>query len=135
MQSYELRRQQRPRKLPRFEVGSPWRKSAQNVNENGILQSVGAESSQHTSRQRRTRLRRQLNLIEATSYKQKRLTPLSPIFKLLACGLGMTESNTLIGNAIASLDERLRQSCLEKSKNLTLEMVTDIGWMFEASKD
>ena len=31
--------------------------------------------------------------------------------------------------------ERVRQRCLEKSKNLTLEMATDIGRMFEATRD
>ncbi len=53
--------------------------------------------------------------------------------KLLARGLDMTVTNKLIRNVIAckSLDER----CLEKSKNLTLEMAIDIGWMFEATKD
>ena len=57
--------------------------------------------------------------------------------KLLARGLDMTEWNKLIRNAIAckSLDERVRQRCLEKSKNLTLEMAIDIGRMFEATKD
>ena len=57
--------------------------------------------------------------------------------KLLARGLDMTETNKLIRNAIAckSLDERVRQRCLEKSKNLTLEMAIDIGRMFEATKD
>ena len=40
--------------------------------------------------------------------------------KLLARGLDMTETNKLIRNAIAckSLDERVRQRCLEKSKTL-----------------
>ncbi|KAL9953968.1 hypothetical protein ACROYT_G041452 [Oculina patagonica] len=57
--------------------------------------------------------------------------------KLLARGLDKTETNKLIRNAIAckSLDERVRQRCLEKSKNLTLEMAIDIGRMFEATKD
>ena len=49
----------------------------------------------------------------------------------------MTETNKLIRNATAckSLDERVHQRCLEKSKNLTLEMAIDIGRMFEATKD
>ena len=49
----------------------------------------------------------------------------------------MTESNKSIRNAIAckSLDERVRQRCLEKSKNITLEMAIDIGRMFEATKE
>ena len=57
--------------------------------------------------------------------------------KLLASGLDVTESDKLIRNTIAhkSLDERVRQRCLEKSKNLTLEMAIDIGRMFKAAKD
>ena len=99
------------------------------------MKKTSAESSKHPSKQRRTRLWRQLNLIEAASYKRKRLTPLSSILKLLARGLDMTESNKLIRNAIASLDEQVRQRCLEKSKSFTLEMANDIGRMFEVSKD
>ena len=57
--------------------------------------------------------------------------------KLLARGLDMTETNKLIRNAIAckSLDERVRQRCLEDSKNLTLETAISIGRMFEATSD
>ena len=57
--------------------------------------------------------------------------------KLLARGLDMTETNKLIRNVIAckSLDERVRQRCLEKSKNLTLETAISIGRMFEATRD
>ena len=48
----------------------------------------------------------------------------------------MTETNKFIRNAIAcnSLDERVRQCCLEKSKNLTLETTVSIGRMFEATR-
>ena len=57
--------------------------------------------------------------------------------KLLARGLDMTETNKLIRNAIAckSLDKRVRQRCLEKSKNLTLETAISISRMFEATRD
>ena len=49
----------------------------------------------------------------------------------------MTETDKLIRNAIAckSLDEQVRQRCLEKSKNLTLETAIDIGGMFDATRD
>ena len=57
--------------------------------------------------------------------------------KLLASGLDTTETSNLIRNAIAckSLDERVQQRCLEKSKNLTLETAISIGRMFEATRD
>ena len=57
--------------------------------------------------------------------------------KLLAWGLDITETEILIRNAIAckSLDERVRQRCLEKSKHLSLDSAIDIGRMFEATKD
>ncbi len=57
--------------------------------------------------------------------------------KLLARGLDIKETDKLIRNAIAckSLDERVRQRCLEKSKNLTLEEAINIGRLFEATKD
>ena len=57
--------------------------------------------------------------------------------RLLARGLEMTETNKLIRKAIACklLDERVRQRCLEKSKNLTLETAISIGRMFEATTD
>ena len=57
--------------------------------------------------------------------------------KLLARGLAITETEKLIWNTIAckSLDDQVRQCCLEKSKHLSLESAIDIGWMFEATKD
>ena len=57
--------------------------------------------------------------------------------KLLDRGLVITETEKLIRNAIAckSLDERVRQPCLEKSKHLSLDSAIDIGRMFEAIKD
>ena len=50
-------------------------------------------------------------------------------FKLFARGLDITETDKLIRNAIAckSLDDHVRQRCLEKSKNLTLNTAIDIG--------
>ena len=57
--------------------------------------------------------------------------------KLLASGLDMNETNKFIQNTITckSLDERVQQSCLEKSKNLTLKTTISIGRMFEATRD
>ena len=57
--------------------------------------------------------------------------------KLLARGLDITETVKLIRNAVAckSLDERVRQRCLEKSKHLSVDSAIDIGRMFEATKD
>ena len=57
--------------------------------------------------------------------------------KLLAWGLDMTETNKLIRNTIAckSLDERVQQRCLEKSKNLTLKTTISISRMFKATRD
>ena len=57
--------------------------------------------------------------------------------KLFARGLDITETEKLIRNPIAckSLDERVRQRCLEKSKHLSLDSAIDIGRMFEATKD
>ena len=53
--------------------------------------------------------------------------------KLLARGLDITETEKLIRNAIAckSLNERVRQRCLEKSKHPTLDSAIDIGRMLE----
>ena len=49
----------------------------------------------------------------------------------------MTETDKLIRNAIAckSLDERVRQCCSEKSKNVALETIIGIGLMFQATRD
>lgn len=49
----------------------------------------------------------------------------------------MTETEKLIRNAIVckSLEERVRQRFLEKSKNLALDTAIDICRMFEATKD
>ena len=49
----------------------------------------------------------------------------------------MTETEKSIRNAIVckSLEERVRQRCLKKSKNLALETTIDICRMFEATKD
>ena len=57
--------------------------------------------------------------------------------KLLARGLDMAENGKLIRNAIAckSLDERVRQLCLEKSKGLTLDTAIEIDQLFEVTKD
>ncbi|CAB4027033.1 Hypothetical predicted protein [Paramuricea clavata] len=57
--------------------------------------------------------------------------------KLLARGLDIEQTDKLIRNAIAckSFDERVKQRCLEKSKNLTLETAINIGRLFEATKD
>ena len=58
-------------------------------------------------------------------------------FKPLARGQGMTETEKSIRNAMVckTLEERVRQRCLEKSKNLALETAIDICRMFEGTKD
>ncbi|CAB4025223.1 Hypothetical predicted protein, partial [Paramuricea clavata] len=57
--------------------------------------------------------------------------------KLFARGLDIEETVKLIRNAITckSFYERVKQRCLEKSKNLTLETAINIGRLFEATKD
>ena len=57
--------------------------------------------------------------------------------KLLARSLDIEETDKLIRNAIAckSFDQRVKQRCLEKSKNLTLETAINIGRLFEATKE
>ena len=116
------------------QVGSG--ESAQNVSEKEILERVARKFKAHLEAKKnpimaavKSDRRRQLQGETFDSF----LTDL----KLLARGLDMTETDKLIRNAIAckSLDERVRQCCLEKSKNLTLEMATDIGRMFEATRD
>ena len=116
------------------QVGSG--KSAQNVNEKDILQRVVRKFKAHLEAKKNP-------IMAAVKFDRRRQTQGETFdsfvtdLKLLARGLDMTESDKLIPNAIAckSLDERVRQRCLEKSKNLTLEMAIDIGRMFEATKD
>ena len=116
------------------QVGSG--ESAQNVNEKDILQRVVGKFKAHLEAKKNP-------IMAAVKFDRRRqlqgetFDSFVTDLKLLARGLDMTESNKLIRNAIAckSLDERVRQRCLEKSKNLTLEMAIDIGRMFEATKD
>ena len=116
------------------QVGSG--ESAQNVNEKDILERVVGKFKAHLEAKKNP-------IMAAVKFDRRRqlqgetFDSFVTDLKLLARGLDMTESNKLIRNAIAckSLDERVRQRCLEKSKNLTLEMAIDIGRMFEATKD
>ena len=116
------------------QVGSG--ESAQNVKEKDILQRVVRKFQVHFEAKKNA-------IMAAVKFDRRRqlqgetFDSFVTDLKLLARGLNMTELNTLIRNAIAckSLDERVRQRCLEKSKNLTLEMAIDIGQMFEATKD
>ena len=116
------------------QVGSG--ESAQNVNEKDILQRVVGKFKVHLGAKKNP-------IMAAVKFDRRRqlqgetFDSFVTDLKLLARDLDMTESNKLIRNAIAckSLDERVRQRCLEKSKNLTLEMAIDIGRMFEATKD
>ena len=116
------------------QVGSG--ESAQNVSEKNILERVAGKFKAHLEAKKNPMMvavkfdrRRQLQGETFDSF----VTDL----KLLARGLDMTETDKLIRNAIAckSLDERVRQRCLEKSKNLTLETAIDIGRMFGATRD
>ena len=110
------------------QVGSG--ESAQNVNEKDIFERVVGKFKAH--------LEAKKNPIMAafnskTPVTRETFDSFFTDLKLLARGLDMTESNKLIRKSIAckSLDERVRQRCLEKSKNLTLKMAIDIGRMFE----
>ena len=110
--------------------------SAQNVSEKDILERVTAKFKAHLEAKKDPIMaavkfdrRRQLQGQTFDSF----VTDLMP----LAQGLDISETDKLIRNAIArkSLDERVRQRCLENSKNLTLEIAIDIGPMFEATRD
>ena len=85
------------------------------IRERDILERVAEKFKAH--------LEAKKNSIEDANCKGKRLIPSS------------ITTNKFIRNAIAckSLDERVRQRCLEKSKNLTLETTVSIGRMFEAT--
>ena len=108
------------------QVGSG--ESAQNVNEKDILERVVGRFKAHLEAKKNP-------IMAAVKFDRRRQLQGETFdsfvtgLKLLAHGLDMTESNKLIRKAIACkfLDERVRQRCLEKSKNLTLEMATDIG--------
>ena len=101
-----------------------------------IFWSVWKGNSKHIWKRKRTPLWRPFNLIEGANNLESFDTFVTDL-KLLARGLDIAESDKLIRNAIAckSLDERVRQKCLEKSKGLTLDTAIDIGRMFEATKD
>jgi len=55
---------------------------------------------------------------------------------LLARGLDIGDSEKLIRNAIAcrSLDDRVRQKCIEKGATLTLKQAIEVGKTFEATR-
>jgi len=57
--------------------------------------------------------------------------------KILVKGLSLQESDKLVRNAIAckSRDERVRQRCLEKGAELTLEQAIELGRQCEATKE
>jgi hypothetical protein len=57
--------------------------------------------------------------------------------KLLARGLGLKDTDKLIRNAIAckSTDERLRQRCLEKGAELTLDKAIELGRQRKATNE
>ena len=116
------------------QVGSG--ESAQNVSEKDILERVAGKFKAHLEAKKNP-------IMAAVKFDRRRQLQGETFhsfvtdLKLLARGLDMTETDKLIRNAIAckSLDERVRQRCLEKSKNLTLETAIDIGRMFEATRD
>ena len=109
----------------------------QTFSERDVLEEL-LGSSKFTSKPKIILLWQWLNLIDGGNNRESHLIAL-PVtdLKLLARGLDITETDKLIRNAIAckSLDDRVRQRCLEKSKNLTLNTAIDIGRMFEATKD
>ena len=107
-----------------------------NVSERDILERVAGKFKTHLEAKKNP-------IMSAVKFDRRRQLPGETFdsfvtdLKLLARGLDITETEKLIRNAIAckSLDERVRQRCLEKSKNLTLDTAIDIGRMFEATKD
>ena len=101
--------------------------TAQNVSEKEILERVAGKNP----------------IMAAVKFDRRRQLPGETFdsfvtdLKLLARSLNITETEKLIRNAIPckSLDERVRQRCLKKSKHLSLNSAIDIGRRFEATKD
>ena len=112
------------------------RDAAHNVSEKEILERVAGKFKAHVEAKKNP-------IMAAVKFDRRRQLPGETFdsfvtdLKLLARGLDITETEKLIRNAIAckSLDERVRQRCLEKSKHLNLDSAIDIGRMFEATKD
>ena len=110
--------------------------TAQNVSEKEILEKVAGKFKAHVEAKKNP-------IMAAVKFDRRRQLPGETFdgfvtdLKLLARVLDITETEKLIRNAIAykSLDERVRQRCLEKSKHLSLDSAIDIGRMFEATKD
>ena len=110
--------------------------TAQNVSEKEILERVAGKFKAHVEAKKNP-------VMAAVKFDRRRQLPGETFdsfvtdLKLLARGLDITETEKLIRNAIAckSLDERVRQRCLEKSKHLSLDSAIDMGRMFEATED
>ena len=110
--------------------------TAQNVSEKEIPERVAGKFKAHVEAKKNP-------IMAAVKLDRRRQLPGETFdsfvtdLKLLARGLDITETEKLIRNAIArkSLDERVRQRCLEKSKHLSLASAIDVGRMFEATKD
>ena len=110
--------------------------SEQNVSEKDILERVAGKLEAHLEAKKNP-------IMAAVKFDRRRqlqgetFDSFVTALKLLARGLDMRETDKLIRNAIAckSLQEQVRQRCLEKSNDLTLETANDIGRMLEAISD
>ena len=108
----------------------------QTVSERDVLERVAGKFKAHLEARKNP-------IMAAVKFDRRRQQPGESFdsfvthLKLVARGLDITETEKLIRDAIAckALDDRVRQRCLEKSKNLTLNTAIDIGRMFEATKD
>ena len=116
------------------QVGSG--ESAQNVNEIDILQRGIGKFRTHLEAKKKP-IMAAVKFDQRCQLQGETFDSFVTNLKLLASGLDMTESNKLIRNGIAckSLDERVKQRCLEKSNSLTLKMAIDFSWSFEVTKD
>ena len=102
--------------------------TAQNVNEKEILKRVPGKYKAHIAAKKNP-------IMAAVQFDRRCQLPGETFdsfvtdLKLLAWVLAVTETEKLIWNAIAckSLDEQVRQYCLEKSKHLSLDSAIDIG--------
>ena len=110
--------------------------TAQNVREKEILERVAGKFKANVEAKKNP-------IMVAVKFDRRRQLPGETFDsfvtdpKLLARGLDITETEKLIRNAIAckSLDERVRQHRLEKSKHLSLDSAINVGRIFEATKD
>ena len=117
-----------------LQVGS--RESAQNVSEKDILERVAGKFKAHLEAKKNP-IMAAVKFDPRRQLQGKTFDSFVTDLKLLARGLDMTETNKLIRNAIAckALDERVRQRCSQKSKNVALKTAIGIGRVFQATRD